>query len=79
MASRPAAVEGESGPREILCLTVSADHELIDRAPLARFVRHLRGLLEAADGLPGADAPSQAEAPAGGWRLHAGEAPVDQR
>lgn len=39
------------GPREILCLTVSADHAVIDGAPLARFVRDLRALLEAADGL----------------------------
>jgi hypothetical protein len=65
IASR-AAADGESGAREVLCLTVSADHELIDGAPLARFVRDLRGLIEAAAGLPGADVPSSTDAVARG-------------
>lgn len=32
---------GDSGPREYLCLTVSANHELVDGAPLARFASDL--------------------------------------
>ena len=51
IASRSPA-EGEGGMREVLCLTVSADHDLIDGAPLARFVRELRAQLEAAEGYP---------------------------
>jgi pyruvate/2-oxoglutarate dehydrogenase complex dihydrolipoamide acyltransferase (E2) component len=51
IASRSPA-EGEGGAREILSLTVSADHDLIDGAPLARFVRDLRAQLEGADGYP---------------------------
>lgn len=43
---------------EVLCLTVSADHDLIDGAPLARFVRDLRARIEAADGLAEAVAPA---------------------
>ena len=49
IATRPAAKEGRTEPREVLCLTVSANHELIDGAPLARFVRDLRKLVESAD------------------------------
>ncbi len=45
-----AAPEG-GPPREVLCLTVSADHEIVDGAPLARFVSHLKTLIERADGL----------------------------
>ena len=37
--------------REVLCLTVSADHNRVDGAPMSRFVRDLRTRLEAADGL----------------------------
>ena len=51
IAPRAATGEETSEPREILCLTVSADHAIVDGAPLARFVRDLRSLLEAADGL----------------------------
>jgi pyruvate/2-oxoglutarate dehydrogenase complex dihydrolipoamide acyltransferase (E2) component len=58
IASRAAATGGDPAPREILCLTVSADHDLIDGAPLARFVRTLRTLVEAGDGLPGVSPPS---------------------
>lgn len=49
-----AAVTPGGRPREVLCLTVSADHEVVDGAPLARFTRDLRALLESADGLPAA-------------------------
>jgi pyruvate/2-oxoglutarate dehydrogenase complex dihydrolipoamide acyltransferase (E2) component len=51
--ARRCGAEGQSGAREILGLTVSANHELIDGAPLARFVHDLRTHLEAADGLAG--------------------------
>ena len=53
IASR-AALEGPASSREVLCLTVSADHDRVDGAPVARFVRDLRARLEAAEGLPGA-------------------------
>jgi pyruvate/2-oxoglutarate dehydrogenase complex dihydrolipoamide acyltransferase (E2) component len=50
IAARPSG-DGQSASREVLCLTVSADHDLVDGAPVARFVRDLRAHLEAADGL----------------------------
>ncbi len=55
IATRAAA---GSEPREVLCLTVSADHEIVDGAPVARFVRDLRALLEAADQLAESLAPA---------------------
>jgi hypothetical protein len=38
----------EAESREVLCLTVSANHELTDGAPLARFVEVLRDQVEGA-------------------------------
>ena len=49
--ARRRSAEASGEIRELLCLTVSADHNLVDGAPLARFVRELRELLESADGL----------------------------
>lgn len=49
IAARPSAKPDDPGPREVLCLTVSANHALVDGAPLARFVRHLTGLVQSAD------------------------------
>lgn len=51
ITARPSATSGDTGKREVLCLTVSANHELVDGAPLARFVRELTALLEQAHGL----------------------------
>ena len=39
----------ESESQELLCLTVSANHEVVDGAPMARFIRCLREHIEAAD------------------------------
>jgi pyruvate/2-oxoglutarate dehydrogenase complex dihydrolipoamide acyltransferase (E2) component len=37
--------------REVLDLTISVDHDIVDGAPAARFVRRLREAIEAGDGL----------------------------
>jgi pyruvate/2-oxoglutarate dehydrogenase complex dihydrolipoamide acyltransferase (E2) component len=58
IASRPPAAPGEAGPREILCLTVSANHALVDGAPVARFARDLSRRVAAAEGLRDAVASS---------------------
>ncbi|MBK7399451.1 MAG: 2-oxo acid dehydrogenase subunit E2 [Myxococcales bacterium] len=50
IAPRP-PLSPDASPREVLCLTVSANHEIVDGAPLARFVRDLTGALQGADGL----------------------------
>jgi hypothetical protein len=49
---RPGYVDGRVEPRELLSLTASVDHDLVDGAPAARFVKHLRELVERADVLP---------------------------
>jgi pyruvate/2-oxoglutarate dehydrogenase complex dihydrolipoamide acyltransferase (E2) component len=38
-------------PREVLCVTVSANHAIVDGAPLARFVGDLAARVAAAEGL----------------------------
>jgi 2-oxoacid dehydrogenase/acyltransferase catalytic subunit len=38
--------------RDLLSLTLTFDHAIVDGAPAARFVRRLTDLVESADGLP---------------------------
>jgi pyruvate/2-oxoglutarate dehydrogenase complex dihydrolipoamide acyltransferase (E2) component len=51
IAWKPAVVEGRIEPRQILCLTVAFDHDVIDGAPATRFARRLVELLESGYGL----------------------------
>jgi pyruvate/2-oxoglutarate dehydrogenase complex dihydrolipoamide acyltransferase (E2) component len=51
IAWKPAVVEGRIEPREILNLTVSFDHDIVDGGPATRFVRRLVELIESAAGL----------------------------
>ena len=48
---KPTIVEGRVEPREILNLTVSFDHDIVDGAPATRFVRRLVELIESGYGL----------------------------
>jgi pyruvate/2-oxoglutarate dehydrogenase complex dihydrolipoamide acyltransferase (E2) component len=50
---KPTVVDGRIVPREILCLTVAFDHDVIDGAPAARFARRLVELIESGHGLSG--------------------------
>ena len=45
IAQKPAVVEGRIEPREILNLTVEFDHDVVDGAPAARFVKRLVELI----------------------------------
>jgi pyruvate/2-oxoglutarate dehydrogenase complex dihydrolipoamide acyltransferase (E2) component len=55
---RPGLIEGRLEPREVLCLTVTFDHDVVDGAPAARFAQQLKALLETGYGLePEADLP----------------------
>ena len=51
IAWKPAVVEGRIEPREILNLTVTFDHDIVDGGPATRFVRRLVELIESAHGL----------------------------
>lgn len=46
MAPRPWVIEGDVAVRDLLELTVSVDHRVVDGAPAARFAAELRRLLE---------------------------------
>jgi len=48
---KPAVVEGRIEPREILNLTVTFDHDIVDGGPATRFVRRLVELIESGYGL----------------------------
>lgn len=48
---KPAVVEGKIEPREILNLTVTFDHDIVDGAPATRFVRQFVELVESCYGL----------------------------
>jgi pyruvate/2-oxoglutarate dehydrogenase complex dihydrolipoamide acyltransferase (E2) component len=50
-AWKPAIVAGRIEPREILNLTVTFDHNIVDGAPAARFTRRLVELIESGCGL----------------------------
>lgn len=59
IGKRPALEGGQVVEREVLCLTVSFDHAVVDGAPAARFTSALRALLSAADGLDSAKEESR--------------------
>jgi pyruvate/2-oxoglutarate dehydrogenase complex dihydrolipoamide acyltransferase (E2) component len=48
---KPVVVDGRIEPREILNLTVSFDHDIVDGGPATRFVRRLVELIESGYGL----------------------------
>jgi pyruvate/2-oxoglutarate dehydrogenase complex dihydrolipoamide acyltransferase (E2) component len=52
---RPAVVDGRIEVREVLAVTASVDHDIVDGAPAARFARRFRQLVEEAEVLR--DAP----------------------
>ena len=51
IATKPAVVDGQIVPRELLSVTLSFDHDVVDGAPAARFVERLRRMVEGAEGL----------------------------
>ncbi len=58
ISRKPGVVEGRVEIRESLSVTVSFDHDIVDGAPAARFVQHLRELVEAGPGLETAPGPT---------------------
>ena len=52
MVTRPRLAGDRVEEREHLCLTVSFDHDIVDGAPAARYLRRLRKLIESGAVLP---------------------------
>jgi pyruvate/2-oxoglutarate dehydrogenase complex dihydrolipoamide acyltransferase (E2) component len=65
IARKPAVIEERVEPRYVLDLTVAFDHDVVDGAPAARFVKRLVELIESGYGLeqPRQDAPAPAAGP----------------
>jgi pyruvate/2-oxoglutarate dehydrogenase complex dihydrolipoamide acyltransferase (E2) component len=53
ISAKPRYRDGELVERELLDLTVTFDHDVVDGAPAARFVQRLGELVEQAHGLDG--------------------------
>jgi pyruvate/2-oxoglutarate dehydrogenase complex dihydrolipoamide acyltransferase (E2) component len=51
IAEKPVVVDGQIRIRELLSITVSFDHDIIDGAPAARFTQRLKDLIERGYGL----------------------------
>jgi len=62
ISEQPRIVDGLIMVREVLNLTISVDHDVIDGAPAARFGSRLRELLESAYGLAGLVTPTAGKA-----------------
>jgi pyruvate/2-oxoglutarate dehydrogenase complex dihydrolipoamide acyltransferase (E2) component len=59
---RSQVVRGQVETREYLCATLSADHDLIDGGPLARFIHRLKALAEGGSLLAAECPPAEAAA-----------------
>jgi pyruvate/2-oxoglutarate dehydrogenase complex dihydrolipoamide acyltransferase (E2) component len=63
---KPAVIEERVEPRDILSLTVTFDHDVVDGAPAARFVKRLVELVESGYGLEVARPNAPASTPGSG-------------
>ncbi len=48
MSQRPRFIDGQVAARDVLDLTLTIDHNVVDGAPAARFAAEFRALLESA-------------------------------
>jgi pyruvate/2-oxoglutarate dehydrogenase complex dihydrolipoamide acyltransferase (E2) component len=51
VTKKPGVIDNDIVIREFLPLTITVDHDIVDGAPLARFVDHLTNLIESGFGL----------------------------
>lgn len=58
VAEKPEIIEGCIEAQEYLCMTISVDHNVVDGAPMARFIRRLKRLIESGYGLSKVDSQS---------------------
>jgi pyruvate/2-oxoglutarate dehydrogenase complex dihydrolipoamide acyltransferase (E2) component len=62
LVTKPRYVDGSVQPRELLDLTISVDHAIVDGAPAARFARRLSQLIEECEGLQTAEPLTESRA-----------------
>ncbi len=55
IAQKPGVVDGQIAIREVLSVTVSVNHDIVDGAPAARFSQRFKALIEAGHGLADGD------------------------
>ena len=51
ISRKPILIKGELENRDYLAMTISVDHDIIDGAPGARFVKRLRQFIESGEGI----------------------------
>ena len=51
IAEKPGFVEGKVEARQYLDMTLSFDHDIVDGAPIARFINTFREMIESGQGL----------------------------
>lgn len=51
VSEKPVLRNGQLENHEYLCVTVSFDHDIVDRAPAARFTQRLKELVESGYGI----------------------------
>jgi pyruvate/2-oxoglutarate dehydrogenase complex dihydrolipoamide acyltransferase (E2) component len=73
IGQKPGIVDGQIVIRDYLSLTISFDHDIIDGAPAARFIRRLKELIESGYGLGNSTGKSE-QAGAEGASTQSGEA-----
>ena len=49
IVDRLVMTDGKPENREHICLTISFDHDIVDGAPAARFIRHLKKQIESGE------------------------------
>jgi pyruvate/2-oxoglutarate dehydrogenase complex dihydrolipoamide acyltransferase (E2) component len=59
IAEKPVVVDGKIAIREMLSVTVSFDHDIVDGAPAARFTSQLKSLIESGYGLVEQEVPTE--------------------
>jgi pyruvate/2-oxoglutarate dehydrogenase complex dihydrolipoamide acyltransferase (E2) component len=59
ITQKPCVIDGRIEPREVLAVTASIDHDIVDGAPAARFARRLREIVEGAEVLRDVTRPKE--------------------
>ncbi len=59
IGEKPFIIDGRLDTRDFLSLTISFNHDIIDGAPAARFIKRFKELIESGYGLPNSTIESE--------------------